>query len=148
MLWIWPKKKEKKEDPGGGELEEREGLCVPVFGGSYWCCAILLTYPPLCLPLFLFLIHRNSARSKCHHQQQTADDRGGLEEVVLEKIVHGLVGGDGPESVEVDIDNQEPQDEGQRCKFGFETDGHQDDEGSPNHVLQDLWDNAHVKVGG
>lgn len=68
---------------------------------------------PLCLPLFLFLIHGHSTRSKRHHQQQTADDGGGLEKVVLEEVVHGLVGRDGPESVEVDIDSQEPHDEGQ-----------------------------------
>lgn len=74
-----------------------------------------LILPPVSLPLFLFLIHRHSTRSKSHHQQQTTDDRGGLEEVVLKEIVHGLIGRDVPESIEVDIDNHEPQDEGQRC---------------------------------
>lgn len=94
-----------------------------------------------CLPLFLFLIHRHAAGSERHHQQQAADDRGGLEEVVLEEIVHGLVGGDGPEGVKVDIDNQEPQDQGQRCQLGFETDGDQKDKYNPHQVLQDLWAN-------
>lgn len=93
---------------------------------------------PLCLPLFLLLIHGHSTRPERHHQQQATDDRGGLEEVVLEEVVHGLVGGDGPESVEVDVDGQEPDDEGQRRQLGFEADGHQDDEGGPHHVLQNL----------
>lgn len=92
-----------------------------------------------CLPLFLLLIHRHSAGSERHHQQQAANDRGGLEEVVLEEIVHGLVGGNGPEGVEVDVDDQEPQDQGQCCQLGFETDGDQNDEGGPDQVLQDLW---------
>lgn len=92
-----------------------------------------------CLPLFLLLIHGHAAGAQSDHQQQAADDRGGLEEVVFEEVVHGLVGGDGPERVEVDVDNQEPQDQGQRCKFGFETDGNQNDEGSPDQVLEDLW---------
>lgn len=94
-----------------------------------------------CLPLLLLLIHRHAAGSERDHQQQAADDRGGLEEVVLEEIVHGLVGGDGPEGVKVDVDDQEPQDQGQRCQLGFETDGDQDDEGGPDQVLQDLWGN-------
>lgn len=92
-----------------------------------------------CLPLFLLLIHRHSAGSERNHQQQAADDRGGLEEVVLKEIVHGLVGGDGPEGVKVDVDNQEPQDQGQRSQLGFETNGDQNDEGGPDQVLQDLW---------
>lgn len=49
--------------------------------------------------------------------------------------MHGLVGGDGPEGVEVDVDDQEPQDEGQGRQFGFETDGNQYDEDSSHHVL-------------
>lgn len=61
--------------------------------------------------------------------------------------MHGLVGRDGPEGVEVDIDGQEPEDEGQRRQFGFETDGHQDNESSPNHVLQDLCNKEHGEVG-
>lgn len=77
------------------------------------CNPLILT--PFCLPLFLFLIHGHSARPKCHHQQQAANDRGGLEEVVLEEVVHGLVGGDGPESVEIDVDSKKPHDEGQCC---------------------------------
>lgn len=52
--------------------------------------------------------------------------------------MHGLVGGDGPERVEVYVDNQEPQDQGQCCQLGFETDGNQNDEGSPDQVLEDL----------
>lgn len=92
-----------------------------------------------CLPLFLLLVHRHAAGSERHHQQQAADDRGGLEEVVLEEIVHGLVGGDGPEGVKVDVDDQEPQHQGQRRQLGFETDGDQNDEGRPHQVLQDLW---------
>ena len=94
--------------------------------------------PSFCLPLFLFLVHGHAARTKRHHQQQAADDRGGLEEVVLEEVVHGLVGGDGPEGIEVDVDSQKPNDEGQRREFSFEADGHQDDEGGSHHVLQDL----------
>lgn len=91
-----------------------------------------------CLPLFLLLIHRHATWSESDHQQQAADDRGGLEEVVFEEVVHGLVGGDGPERVEVYVDNQEPQDQGQCCQLGFETDGNQNDEGSPDQVLEDL----------
>lgn len=97
----------------GGGLRRRGSLCPVLWGKLVVLCNPLIL-PPLCLPLFLFLIHGHSARSECHHQQQTADDRGGLEEVVLEEVVHGLVGGDGPESVEVDVDCQEPHDEGQR----------------------------------
>lgn len=92
-----------------------------------------------CLPLLLLLIHGHAAGAQSHHQQQAANDRGRLEEVVFEEIVHGLVGRDGPEGVEVDVDDHEPQDQGQRCKFGFEADGDQDDEGGPHQVLEDLW---------
>lgn len=52
--------------------------------------------------------------------------------------MHGLVGRDGPEGVEVDVDDQEPQDEGQGRQLGFESDGDQDDEDGSHHVLQDL----------
>lgn len=89
-------------------------LCPGLWGKLVVLCNPLIL-PPVSLPLFLFLIHRHSTGSKSHHQQQTTDDRGGLEEVVLKEIVHGLVGRDVPESIEVDIDNHEPQDEGQRC---------------------------------
>lgn len=62
--------------------------------------------------------------------------------------MHGLVGRDGPESVEVDVDGQQPHYEGQRCKLGFEADGHQDDEGSSHHVLQNLQKSTKVNVCG
>lgn len=65
------------------------------------------------LPLFLFLIHGYSTGPKRHHQQQATDDRGGLEEVVLEEVVHGLVDRDGPECVEVHINSKKPHNEGQ-----------------------------------
>lgn len=110
-IWIWPNKKKKKLQETGGE---GGSLCPGLCGKLVVLCNPLILLL-LCLPLFFLLIHRHSARSKCHHQQQTADDWGCLKEVVLEEIVHGLVGGDGPESVEVDIDNQKPQDESQRC---------------------------------
>lgn len=81
----------------------------------------------LSLPLFLLLVHGYAAGAERHHQQQATDDRGGLEEVILEEVVHGLVGGDGPESVEVHVDGKEPHYEGQGRQLGFEADGHQDD---------------------
>lgn len=144
---------------GFGQIKnklEKKKTCCTLVGGSWRRGRVFVSQlvgevsgavqssrlNPLCLPLLLFLIHGHSARSKCHHQQQTADDRGGLEEVVLEEVVHGLVGGDGPEGVEVDVDGQKPNDEGQSRQLGFEADGNQDDEGGSNHVLQDLWKNV------
>lgn len=109
-------------------------LCVPVEGELEELCNPGYLNPH-CLPLFLLLIHGHSARPKRYNQKQAADNWGGLKEVVLEEVVHGFVGGDGPESVEVDVDSQKPHDEGQRSQLGFEADGHQDNEGSPNHVL-------------
>lgn len=114
-----------------------EGSRVPVSWGN-WCCVILSSCFKLCLPLLLLLIHRHAARSERHHQQQAANDRGGLEKVVLQEVVHGLVGRDGPEGVEIDVNGQQPEDKGQRRQFGFETNGYQDDEDRPDHVLQDL----------
>lgn len=123
--------------PGGGTWKKREGLCVPVVGDVSGAVQSSLL-DCHCLPLFLFLIHGHSTRPKCHHQKQAANDRGGLEEVILEKVVHGFVGGDGPEGVEVNVDCQKPHDQSQRSQLGFKADCHQDDEGSSHHVLQDL----------
>lgn len=102
--------KEKKEKLYPGGQEEREGLCVPGVEGPL---VVLCDSSAVLLPLFLFLIHGNPTGPQRHHQQQAPDDRGGLEEVVLEEVVHRLVGGDGPESVEVHIDGKKPHDEGQ-----------------------------------
>ena len=89
-------------------------------------------------PLFFLLVHGDAPRPQRHHQQQPPDDGQGLEEVVLEEVVHGLVGGHGPEGVEVDVDGEEPNHEGEGGQLGLESDRHQDDEGRAHHVLQNL----------
>lgn len=105
----------KSSDRVGGRTTggQRGSLCPGLCGKLVALCNPRLL--PRCLPLLLLLIHRHAAGAQSDHQQQAADDGGRLEEVVFEEIVHGLVGGDGPEGVEVDVDDQEPQDQGQRC---------------------------------
>lgn len=105
--------------------------------------------PPLpsLSPLLLLLVHGDAAGPQRHHQQQAADHRGGLEEVVLEEVVHGLVGRDGPEGVEGDVDAQQPGHQRQSRQLGLEAHRHQHDEGRAHQVLQQLrGGRAHAEV--
>lgn len=58
--------------------------------------------------------------------------------------MHGFVSGYRPEGVEVDVDGQEPHHERESRQFGFEADGHEDDEGHAHHVLKNLDDKREV----
>lgn len=62
------------------------------------------------LPLFFLFIHGDSTRTQCNHKEEASNDRHGLEEIVFEEVVHRLVGWDGPEGIEVDIDAKQPDD--------------------------------------
>lgn len=62
------------------------------------------------LPLFLLLIHGDSTRTQCNHKKEPSNYRHGLEEIIFEEVVHGLVGWDGPEGIEVDVDAKKPDD--------------------------------------
>lgn len=89
-------------------------------------------------PLLLLLVHGDSARAQGHHQQQASDDRRGLEEVVLQEVVHGFVGRDAPEGVEGEVDAEQPDHQSQSGQLGFEAHRHQHNEGGAHQVLQDL----------
>lgn len=90
------------------------------------------------LPLFFLLIHGDSTRTQCNHEEKASNDRHGLEEIIFEEVVHGLVGWDGPESIEVDVDAKEPDDKSQGSQLGLEANCHQDDQSCAHDVLQDL----------
>lgn len=105
----------------------------------FTCVSHPLSPPlPRDLPLFLLLVHGDAAGPQGHHQEETPDDGHGLEEVVLEEVVHGLVGGDRPEGVEVEVDAEEPDHQGQGGQLGLEAHGHQDDQGRAHDILEDL----------
>lgn len=52
-----------------------------------------------------------------------------LEEVVLEEVPHGLVAGDGPPAVQVEVQSREPDDEDQGRELGLVADGHEEHQG-------------------
>lgn len=98
LLLRWSVDIEKKVYP-----QVETGVICP----WQWGNLVVLRNPPHLetLPFLLFFIHGHTTRSKCHHQKKATDHRCGLKEVILEEVMHGLVGWDGPESVEVDIDS-------------------------------------------
>lgn len=98
--------------------------------------------PPSLSPLLLLLVHGDAAGPQGHDQQQAADHRGGLEEVVLEEVVHGFVGRDGPEGVEGEVDAEQPGHQRQSGQLGLEAHRHQHNEGGANQVLQHLHANT------
>lgn len=55
------------------------------------------------------LIHTVPTRPQRHHQQQSPDHRQSLEEIILQKIPHGLIIGDTPPGVEVEVEDSKPQ---------------------------------------
>lgn len=91
-------------------------------------------------PLLLLLIHGDATRTSCYHQEQTSDHRRGLEEVVLEEVMHGPVVRNGPEGIEVDVDDKEPDYQSECSQLRLEPDGHQDHQSRAHQVLQDLQD--------
>lgn len=58
--------------------------------------------------------------------------------------MHGLVGGYGPESVEVHVDGQKPNDQGEGSQLGLETNSHEDNESCTHQILQDLKPNTNM----
>lgn len=90
------------------------------------------------LPLFFLLIHGDSTRTQCNHEEEPSNDRHGLEEIIFEEVVHGLVGWDGPEGIEVDVDAKEPDDQSQGSQLSLEANCHQDNQGCAHNVLQNL----------
>ena len=61
-----------------------------------------------------------------------------LEKVVFKEVSHGLVGGDVPPGVEVEVENVEPGDENESAELGLVTHGDQDHQQRPNQVLHNL----------
>lgn len=89
-------------------------------------------------PLLLLLVHGDPPRPQGHHQQQAPDHRRGLEEVVLEEVVHGFVWGDSPEGVKGEVDAEQPDHESQSRQLCLKAHGHQDHQRRAHQVLQDL----------
>lgn len=89
-------------------------------------------------PLLLLLVHGDPPGPQSHHQQQAPDHRHGLEEVVLEEVVHGFVWGDGPEGVEGEVDAEQPDHQSESRQLRLKAHGHQDDQRCAHQVLQDL----------
>ncbi|KAF2978941.1 hypothetical protein EK904_014484 [Melospiza melodia maxima] len=83
-------------------------------------------------------IQQYSTRTQCNHEEEPSNDRHGLEEIVFEEVVHGLVGWDGPEGIEVDVDAKEPDDQSQGSQLSLEANCHQDNQGCAHNVLQNL----------
>ena len=52
-----------------------------------------------------------------------------LEEVVFDEVVHGSRGGVHPEGVQVDVEEEEPEDKATAGKFGLVADTHADHQG-------------------
>ena len=61
-----------------------------------------------------------------------------LEEIILEEVSHGLVGGDGPPGVEVEVENVEPGDQDQGRELGFVSDRDKDHQEGADKVLNNL----------
>lgn len=95
------------------------------------------------LPLFFLLIHGDSAGAQCNDEEKPSDYRHGLEEIVFEEVVHGLVGWDGPEGIEVDVDAKQPDDESQGSQLSLEANCHQNNQGRAHYVLQNLQGKTH-----
>lgn len=109
-LWILSNNKKQLEKHQctllslEGRAEQGRSLC-PGGKGKLVVLGKPLILHHSCLPLFLLLIHGHSTWSQCHHQEQATDDGSGLEEVILKEVVHGFVGRDGPESIEVEVND-------------------------------------------
>jgi hypothetical protein len=61
-----------------------------------------------------------------------------LKEVVFEKVPHRLVRWDRPPSVEVKVEDVEPEDEDERRQLRLVAHGHQDHQDAAYNVLHDL----------
>ena len=61
-----------------------------------------------------------------------------LEEVILEEVSHGLVGGNGPPGIEVEVENVEPGDQDQGRELGLVSDRDEDHQEGADKVLNDL----------
>lgn len=60
-----------------------------------------------------------------------------LKEVVFEEVPHRLVTGDVPPSIEIKVENVQPQNQDQRAELRFESDRHQDHEEGSHQILND-----------
>ena len=106
-------------------------------------------------PFLLLLVHGDAARPEGHHHQQAANDGEGLkderlvhsyllslqlhlEEIVFEEVSHGLVGGDSPPGVEVEVEDVEPGDQHEGRELGLVADGDEDHQQGADKVLDDL----------
>ncbi len=76
----------------------------------YWCILFDKTKTKISLPFLFVLVQADAARAEGHNEQEAADDRHGLEEVVLEEVVQRLVRLDHPERVGQEVDNGENDD--------------------------------------
>lgn len=52
--------------------------------------------------------------------------------------MHGLVGWDRPKRIEVDIDDKEPDNQGQGSQFSLEANSHKDNQSCAHNVLKNL----------
>ena len=106
-------------------------------------------------PFLLLLVHGDAARPEGHHHQQAANDGEGLkdeilahsylqslqlhlEEIVFEEVSHGLVGGDSPPGVEVEVEDVEPHNQNKRAQLRLVADRHQNHQDGTNQVLYDV----------
>lgn len=87
------------------------------------------------------LVQTNTARTQSNNEQETANDRHGLEEVVLEEVVKRFVRVYGPERVAQDVHDGENDDERERAELGLVADGDEDNECAADHVEE------HVQEG-
>lgn len=83
-------------------------------------------------------VQRNTAGSERDDQQQTANDGSRLEEIIFQKISCRFVVRNGPPTVEVNIQNGQPEDKNQGRQFGLVADGDAEHEHTADHILDKL----------
>jgi len=96
----------------------------------------------------LALVDAHASRSERHQHEQAADDGEGLEEVVLEEVVHGAGGGVLPELVLVQVEDEQPADEHHGRQLGLVAGRHADHQSGTDDVLDEIeWAEREVKQG-
>lgn len=92
----------------------------------------------VCLPALLVLVETDAARSERHDEQEAANDRHSLEEVVLEEVVERSRRVDCPERVGDEVEHGENENERERAQLGLVAHGHEDYESAADEVEQDV----------
>jgi len=96
--------------------------------------------PPLRSVRLLLLVYRQTTGAHVYEENETADNRECLEEVVFEEIAGGVARADGPPVVGEDVEYAQHDDEEGGGPLGFEADRHHDTCGEPEDGDEDAHD--------